>query len=66
MIVHGKANINDPRGTVNDLYFLDAYSSAVLMQYKDELIPYLDMVDKLVGRQQAKELSKSIRKKITS
>ena len=64
MIAFGKASIDDPKGTVNALYYLNANDSAALLPYRVELLRYLDLVDQQPGRQQAKQLSGAIRKKL--
>ncbi len=64
MIRNGKKGIDDVKGTVNVLFYLNANSPQSLQPFSGELLEYLDIVDKQVGRQQAKALSKSIRSKL--
>lgn len=64
MIIFGVTNIDDVKGTVNVLYYLNKNNPEILRQFKTELTGYLDLVDKQTGRQQAKGLSAEIRKKL--
>lgn len=64
MIAFGKASIDDPKGTVNALFYLNANSKTALLPHRTELLAYLDLVDRQPGRLQAKQLSTSIRKKL--
>lgn len=65
MIAFGIDNITDVKGTVNVLYYLNKNNPKILLQFRPELTNYLNLVDKQTGRQQAKNLSSEIRKKIT-
>lgn len=60
----GIEKFNDTKGTVNNLYFLNRVNPELLRNYRQDLIRYLDVVDRAPGRNQAKALAKSIRTKL--
>ena len=64
VIFIGKENMNDAKGTVNSLFFLNRVKPELLKKYESELLPYLDAIKNLRGRNQAKGLAKEIRSKL--